>query len=417
MLVLLAAVIGAGGYFYKKFEQPSSGAVGAKSNAGGSAKGPRRELGPVPVVTAGVVRQDLPVVYSSIGRAEAPQTVALRSRVDGVIQAVRFTPGQPVRKGDLLVELDSRQIQAQLNQAKGNLARDQANLVKTRADLARYTDLAARKFVAASAVDAYKAAVQAAEATVDFDRAGVEYAQVQLEHTKIRAPMDGVIGALQVFPGSNVKANDTLIVTVNQLRPIYVNFSVPQAQLPGLRELAAKGPVEISAVAKDSDQQSRSGKLIFIDNAIDASTGTITIKAQFDNADLGWTPGQFVNVSLVSKVISDALTAPVEAVQMGPSGNFVFVVSEGKAQMRPIKSFVIAGNHVVLGDEFRPGEKLVIDGQMRLTPGAAVRERQSAASSPQLGPGGKSVKPALGAEGKSRSSQRADGARTGKDPG
>jgi multidrug efflux system membrane fusion protein len=387
MIVLLAALLGAAGYLYRQQAESTRTASGPGARPGGEAAGKtapgksvaRGPAGPVPVVTAKVERRDLPVVFSSVGRAEAPQTVSIRSRIDGVIDSVLFKPGQQVRKGDILVTLDSRQIQAQLRQSQGNLARDQANLAKAQADLARYTDLAARNFVAASAVDGYRAAVQAAEATVAFDQAGVDFARVQLEHTKIRAPMDGVAGALQVFAGSNVKANDTMIVTVNQLRPILVTFAVPQAQLPGLRELDARGPVTVSGVAKDSGQASRDGKLVFIDNAIDVSTGTITIKAQFDNLDHGWTPGQFVNVSLVSRVIRDALTVPVEAIQMGPSGNMTFQVVDGKAMVRPVKAFSVAGSQAVLGEGFKAGDKLVIDGQMRLTPGASVRERGAAA--------------------------------------
>jgi len=429
MIVLLAALLGAAGLAYRsQTEKPPGGMATPKSAAApGSDAGKgvvRAPAGPVPVVTAVVERRDLPVVFSSVGRAEAPQTVTIRSRVDGVIQSVRFKPGQQVRKGDVLIELDARQIEAQLRQSQGNLARDQANLAKARADLARYTDLAARNFVAASAVDGYKAAVQAAEATVAFDQAGVDYARVQLDHTKILAPMDGVAGALQAFVGSNVKANDTTIVTVNQLRPILVSFAVPQSQLPGLRELEAKGPVTVSGVAKDSGQASRDGRLVFIDNAIDASTGTITLKAQFDNLDHGWTPGQFVNVSLVSRVIRDALTVPIEAIQMGPSGNIAFQVLEGKAQVRPVKSFTVAGAHAVLGDGFKAGDKLVVDGQMRLTPGASIRERGASAaadagkteSRPTDAPaggaeGGDSKAPAAG-----QSGGKAGGKAGGKDP-
>lgn len=428
MIVLLAALLGAGGLAYRNQSEkapgsapaPAAAAASGASTAKGAARGP---AGPVPVVTATVERRDLPVIFSSVGRAEAPQTVTIRSRVDGVIQSVQFKPGQQVRKGDVLIELDSRQIEAQLRQSQGNLARDQANLAKARADLARYTDLAARNFVAASAVDGYKAAVQAAEAIVAFDQAGVDYARVQLDHTKIRAPMDGVAGALLAFVGSNVKANDTTIVTVNQLRPILVSFAVPQSQLPGLRELEAKGTVKVSGVAKDSGQATRDGRLVFIDNAIDASTGTITLKAQFDNLDDGWTPGQFVNVSLVSRVIRDALTVPIEAIQMGPSGNITFQVLEGKAQVRPVKSFTVAGAHAVLGDGFKAGDKLVVDGQMRLTPGASVRERGANAAADagkrESGAPATPVGAADGAGSKApagQSSGKAGGKAEGKDP-
>jgi multidrug efflux system membrane fusion protein len=368
VLALLVLLASAGHFFRESAAAPESSAKPGKPVPG-------RGAGPIPVVTAAIEKRDLPVTISVVGRAEAPQTVPIRSRIDGTVQAIRFTAGQDVRKGQVLVELDSRQIEAQLAQARANLARDQANLAKARADLARYVDLAAKRFVAQSAVDGYRAALEAAEASVAFDQAGVEFARVQLDHTRIRAPFDGTTGAVQVFAGGNVKANDTLIVTVNQLQPILVAFPVPEAQLSGLRELAAKGPVAVKGQPKDSGQAARDGQLVFIDNAIDPTTGTIVLKARFDNRAQPWTPGQFVNVSLVARVIRDAVTVPIEAIQMGPSGNIVFVVRDGKVEVRPVGRFTAAGPYAVLGDGFKPGEKLVVDGQLRLSGGATVRER------------------------------------------
>jgi len=347
------------------------GPGGGKGGAGG------RGGGPIPVVVAPVAQRDLTIEFSAVGRAEAPQSVAIRSRVDGVIQAVRFRPGESVQKGQVLVELDARQIEAQLRQALGNLARDQANLAKARADLDRYTDLAAKNFVAPSAVDGFKAAVATAEATVAFDQAAVDFARVQLEHTTIRAPLDGVTGQILVFPGGNVKANDTAIVNINQVQPILVSFPVPENQLPGIRTRVARGPVQVIGQPKDVKAPSLKGRLVFIDNAIDVATGTILLKAEFPNPGLAWTPGQFVNVSLVTQVLRNVIAAPVEAVQMGPSGNIAFVVNDGKVEVRPVKSFEPAGRFVVLPDSFKPGEQVVIDGQMRLFPGASVRIQPS----------------------------------------
>jgi multidrug efflux system membrane fusion protein len=368
VLALLVLLASAGHFFRESAAAPESSAKPGKPVPG-------RGAGPIPVVTAAIEKRDLPVTISVVGRAEAPQTVPIRSRIDGTVQAIRFTAGQDVRKGQVLVELDSRQIEAQLAQARANLARDQANLAKARADLARYVDLAAKRFVAQSAVDGYRAALEAAEASVAFDQAGVEFARVQLDHTRIRAPFDGTTGAVQVFAGGNVKANDTLIVTVNQLQPILVAFPVPEAQLPGLRELAAKGPIAVKGQPKDSGQAARDGQLVFIDNVIDPSTGTILLKARFDNRAEAWTPGQFVNASLVTRVIRNAITVPIEAIQMGPTGNIAFVVRDGKVEVRPVKAFSAAGPYAVLGDDFKPGERLVVDGQLRLSPGAAVTER------------------------------------------
>jgi multidrug efflux system membrane fusion protein len=380
--MVLLALLAAGGYVFQgaalvapSVAQPAAKDTKDAKDAKDTKDTKGRGGAPIPVVTAAVEKRDLPVMISVVGRAEAPQTVPIRSRIDGVIQEIRFTAGQAVRKGQVLIELDARQIDAQLRQALGSLARDQANLAKAKADLARYIELAAKNFVAPSAVDGYRAAVDAAEAVVAFDRAGVDFARVQLDHTRIRAPLDGVAGAVQVFPGGNVKANDTLIVTVNQLQPILVAFPVAEAQLPGLRELAAKGTVVVKGQAKDSSQPAREGQLVFIDNVIDPSTGTILLKARFDNRAEAWTPGQFVNASLVTRVIRNAITVPIEAIQMGPTGNIAFVVRDGKVEVRPVKAFSAAGPYAVLGDDFKPGERLVVDGQLRLSPGAAVTER------------------------------------------
>ncbi len=368
-VLILLVPLATGGYFLRNSTAAPEPAAGQPKPAQGRG-GP-----PIPVVTAAIEKRDLPVSISVVGRAEAPQTVPIRSRIDGTVQAIRFTAGQNVRKGQVLAELDARQIEAQLAQALANLARDQANLAKARADLARYVDLAAKQFVAQSAVDAFRAALEAAEASVAFDKAGVEFARVQLDHTRIRAPLDGTAGAVQVFPGGTVKANDTLIVTVNQLQPILVAFPVAEAQLPGLRELAAKGPIAVKGQSRDSGQPPREGRLVFIDNAIDTTTGTILLKARFDNRGESWTPGQFVSVSLVARVIRDAITAPIEVIQMGPSGNIAFVVRDGKVEVRPVRSFTAAGPYAVLANDFKPGEKLVVDGQLRLSHGASVRER------------------------------------------
>lgn len=377
-LVLLVPLAGAGYWFWHTTNTPASPgpAVAAKGGKGEpGAAGKKGSGGPIPVITQAVTQRDLPVRIAVVGRAEAPQSVQVRSRIDGVILAVRFQPGQPVRKGQVLAELDARQIEAQLRQAQGALARDQASLVKAKADLDRYTDLAAKKFVSPSAVDGFKAAVQTAEATVAFNQAAVDFARVQLDHTIIRSPLDGIAGQILTHPGSIVKGNDSVVVTVNQVQPILVSFPVPETQLPGLRELAAKGPVTVTGQPKDTDAPPLQGRLVFIDNQIDAATGTILLKAQFENRNVAWTPGQFVNVGLVTRVIRDAITAPIEAVQMGPNGNIAFVVRDSKVEVRPVRSFTPAGPWAVLNEDFKPGERLVVDGQLRLSPGATVRDR------------------------------------------
>jgi multidrug efflux system membrane fusion protein len=320
-----------------------------------------------------VERRDVSIDLSVVGRAEAFSTVSVRSRVDGQVQAVRFTAGQYVKKDQVLIELDPRPLEAQWRQTQGNLARDQAQLAKARADLERQSDLAKRGFVSPSAVDGYKAAVDTLAATLKYSEAAVDFAKVQLSFATIRAPMDGIAGAVLIFPGGNVKANDTPMVVINKVQPIYVNFSIPEAQLDGVRSLMRRGAVPVQARTRDGSLAQLQGRLSFIDNAIDTATGTIVLKAEFSNSDGRLTPGQFVDVKLNTRLMKDVVALPIEAMQMGPNGNFVFVVKDDNSvEMRPVKKSITAGQLLVVEEGFEPGERVVIDGQLRLFPGARI---------------------------------------------
>ena len=331
---------------------------------------------PVPVVLAAVEQRDVPVSLSVVGRAESFSSVSVRSRVDGQVSQVMIQPGQHVKKGQVLFRFDPGPLEAQLRQVQGNRLRDQAQLDKARADLERYSDLARKGFVAPSAVDGYRAAVETLEATVKLDEASLDYARIQLSFATVAAPMDGVAGAVLVFPGGNVKANDTVVVVINQVRPVYVSFSIPESQLDGVRALQRKGAVNVPVRPRDGARSTIEGRLAFIDNAIDTSTGTILLKAVVANADERLTPGQFVGVALTTRVISDAITMPIQAMQMGPNGNIVFVVTaDNKVEVRPVRDPYPAGQMLIVREGFKPGEKVVIDGQLRLSPGATVEVR------------------------------------------
>ena len=343
-----------------------SGDKSAKSGKG--EKGDKAGKGrPVPVVMGKVERRDVSIDLSVVGRAEAYSTVSVRSRVDGQVQAVRFTAGQYVKKDQVLIELDPRPLEAQWRQTQGNLARDQAQLAKARADLERQSDLAKRGFVSPSA------AVDTLEATLKYSEAAVDFAKVQLSFATIRAPMDGIAGAVLMFPGGNVKANDTPMLVINKVQPIYVNFSIPEAQLDGVRNLMRRGAVAVQARTRDGSLAQLQGRLSFIDNAIDTATGTIVLKAEFSNSDGRLTPGQFVDVKLNTRLMKDVVALPIEAMQMGPNGNFVFVVKDDNSvEMRPVKKSITAGQLLVVEEGFEPGERVVIDGQLRLYPGARI---------------------------------------------
>ena len=404
--VAILAVAGGASYYYYN-NKPTTAAAPSAARAR-----------PVPVLLATVEQKDVPVSLSVVGRAESFSSVSVRSRVDGQVSQVMFQPGQHVKKGQVLFRFDPSPLEAQLRQAQGNRLRDQAQLDKAKADLERYSDLARKGFVAPTAVDGYRAAVETLEATVKLDDASVDYARIQLSFATVLAPMDGIAGAVLVFSGGNVKANDTVVVVVNQVQPMYVSFSIPESQLDGVRALQRKGAVPVTAKTRDGSKTTIQGKLAFIDNTIDTSTGTILLKAVYPNADERLTPGQFVDVGLITRVINDAVSMPIQAMQMGPNGNIVFVATaDNKVEVRPVKNPYSAGTTLVVPEGFAPGEKVVIDGQLRLSPGASIEVRTPGAGKGGPGKGGGKGESKAG-EGKAEgtSEVKAEGAGEGKAP-
>ncbi len=362
------AVAIAAGYWYQS----------ARSNsASGTAKTPPR----VPVTVAKAVTADIPVLLEVVGRAEAYESVTVKSRLDGQVVSVMYTEGQHVKQGDVLVKLDPGDFEARLQQADANLAKDEAQLAKARADVERYVALRARGFISEEKVNDVRTAEVAALATVKADKAALELARLQLNYATLRAPFAGVVGARLVFPGSAVKVNDTALVVVNRIQPLYVTFSVPEKHLPRLHAALDRGQLTAVVTIPGNKEQSFEGSVKFIDNAVDASTGTIQMKAVLENRQEKLTPGQFLNVTMRLDTLTDAVVVPTEAVQQGADGNFLFVVKEDETvEPRKIQIAATSGNLAAIAKGVATGETVVTDGQLRLAPGAMVQIKSTAAS-------------------------------------
>ena len=372
VLVLIAAAIGAGLLFQRQGVD-----TGRSTAAAAPAPAPRA----VPVVLAAVETHDVPLRLRAVGRVEAYSTVTLRSRVDGQVLTVGYQAGQHVTRGQVMATLDSRALQAQVAQAEAAVARDNAQYLKARSDVERYAGLVAKGFVSAAQLEAYRATAAQLEATMQASQAALELARTQLSYTTVRAPIDGVAGAVLTQPGNIVRANDTSLVVINQVQPIYATFSVPESQLPEVRaslDRAATVPVIARVPGASATDAERRGELAFIDNAVDPATGTIQLKARFANKDEMLTPGQFVEVTLTLRTLDDVLTVPAEAVQTGPDGSFVWVARPDRTvEMRKVRTLSVGESRLVVQQGLADGERVVTDGQLRLVPGARYEARDA----------------------------------------
>jgi multidrug efflux system membrane fusion protein len=344
------------------------------------AKEKRLARGPVaiPVAVAAAVQQSIPVRLQAIGNVEAFSTVALKARVDGQIVAVNFTEGQEVKKGDVLFRIDPRPYQATLRQAEANALRDAAARDQARSQERRYQELLDKNFVSKEAYAQIATNAQVAEANAKASQAALENAQLNLAYCTIASPIDGYTGKVLLQAGNLVKANDVNpLVVINQVKPVYVNFAVPEQQLPTVRKYMALGALAVEANA-GADTVLAQGRLIFVDNAVDPSTGTIRMRAQFDNRDTSLWPGQFVNVSLHLYDQSDAILIPARAVQTGPGGSYVYVVkADMTAELRKVTVERGEGERAVVKG-LAGGERVVTRGALRLAPGARVEIRPEA---------------------------------------
>ncbi|MBE0619546.1 MAG: efflux RND transporter periplasmic adaptor subunit [Burkholderiales bacterium] len=326
------------------------------------------------VSVATVVQQTVAVRVQAIGNVEAYATVALKARVDGQIVEVNFKEGQKVRRGAVLFRIDPRPFEVAMRQAEANLMRDTAQMEQTRSQERRYQELLQKNFVSREAYAQIRTNAETAAAVVQASKAAVDNARLQLGYCSIRSPLDGFVGKVMLQKGNLAKANDSNpLVVINQMQPIYVNFAVPEKLLATIRDHMAKDRLTVDARAPDSDQPAAVGTLSFVDNAVDAATGTIRLKAVFPNKDSALWPGQFVNISLRLYEQKDALVVPAQAVQAGPKGQYVYVINaDMRAEVRKIELDRIDGDNAIVASGLNKGETVVVKGQLRLAPGAKV---------------------------------------------
>lgn len=346
---------------------------------------------PTPVTVAQAVARDMPVVLEVVGRGEAYESVTLKARVDGQVLEVPFGEGQRVAKGDVLIRLDPADFKARVAQSEANLARDQALLKKARADVERYQALRAQGFVSEEKVAEVRAAADAGEATVQADQAALELARLQLSYATLRAPFAGLVGDKRVHPGAAVKVNDTELVSLNRVQPLYVTFSVAEKHIPALRAALAAKRLRVDIHTPGDRKQAHRGTVRFVDPAVDAATGTLRLKAELANADGALAPGQFLDVVLVLDTLRDAVTVPAEAVQQGPDGPFVYALKGEEAGMRKVALGPVRDSVAVIAQGLAAGESVVTDGHSRLVPGGKVKIK-TPGEKPSGAPAGKPAK-------------------------
>jgi membrane fusion protein, multidrug efflux system len=340
-------------------------------SAGCSRPEPKRAPESVPVTAAIVEKRSMPVEVTAIGHVEPLATVSIRSQVGGTITRVWFRDGQDVRKGDMLLTIDPRPYEATLRQAQAALARDQAQAKNAVTQSKRYAELVQKDYVTHEQAEQIEANSAALAATVNADEAAVENARLQVAYCSIEAPIGGTTGSLLVKEGNVVKPNDTPLLVINQIQPILATFSIPESQLSEIKQRSTGSALAVTATAPGG--AAHRGELTFVDNAVDATTGTITLKATFPNEHRGLWPGQFVNLVLVLSTQADAVVVPSPAVQTGQSGSYVYVIKpDSTVESRPVTVKRSQGELAVVARGLSPGERVVTDGQLRLTPGSRV---------------------------------------------
>jgi multidrug efflux system membrane fusion protein len=397
-------------------DAPSKDGGGGGRGGGRGGRGRGDGGGPVPVVVATVAQKDVPINIDVIGNVEAYSTISVKAQLGGQLTKVYFQEGDYVKKDDQLFTIDPRpyqaqlsQVQAQLSQARANLARDTAALGQSEANLARdnanekyaqveagrYAKLFEQGIISREQTDqvhanadalsqtilADKAAIESARAQIVASRAAVENAAamvenstVQLSYTAIRSPIDGRTGNLTVKQGNIVSPNVMELMTIAEVHPIYVTFSVPESQLSDIKRYMAKGKLQVTAHPQDNAADSETGVLTFIDNTVDPTTGTIKLKGTFQNADNKLWPGEFVRVTLQLTTRPNAIVVPNQAVQTGQDGQFVYVVKQDRTvEMRPVVTGTRVDQDLVVDSGLKPGETIVTEGQLRLAPGSHVQ--------------------------------------------
>jgi multidrug efflux system membrane fusion protein len=340
-------------------------AAPARARGGGEA---------VPVTVTSVALEPMPIELRVVGTVEPCATVGVGALVGGELTAVHFQEGQEVKKDDILFTIDPRPFEAQLHQAEANLARDTAQAENANAQARRYRDLVSRGIATREQLDQISTNAAALQATVKADAAAVENANLQLQYSTIRAPIDGRTGALLVQAGNLVRTTDTTpLVVINEISPIYVAFSVPEASLPDLRRYEAAGSLRVDVAVPGAQAPVERGRISFIDNTVDRSTGTIRVKGTFQNPDRHLWPGLFVNVVLTLKTELRAIVVPLRAVQEAQEGKYVYVVKGDRTvESRPVTVARTVGDRAIIATGLTAGETVVTDGQLRLVPGTRV---------------------------------------------
>ena len=359
----------------------STALITAAVAAAGCSKPPVQRTPTVPVQVATATKIDAPVTIVANGSVEPLQTVAVEAQVGGTLDAVDFREGDDVQAGQVLFHIDARPFQTALRQAQATLARDEAQAANAQRDADRYKALVEKDYVTKSQADQAASAALSTRATVIADSAAVDNARLNLNYTTIRAPISGRTGRLLVRQGNVVRPNAEPLVVINQLRPITVRFPVAQHDFPGLQRRAAAGPVPVHVVTADSGEVGEVGTLDFLDNAVDSLTGTVTAKAKFANQGNQLWPGEYVRVNVELSVQQGALAIPTRALLAGQNGSYVFVVGADKvAKVRQVSTGRTVGDLTTIDKGLEPGERVVVDGQSRLTPNAKVDAKPAPAT-------------------------------------
>lgn len=327
-----------------------------------------------PVTAAAVIQKTVPVQINAIGNVEAYSTVGIKAQAGGELIQVSFKEGQDVIKGDLLFSINQRPYEAALRQAEAGLARDIVQMNNAGEEVRRYAELVKKGYVSRQQYEQIRTNAAALEATVNADKALVENARLQLEYCSVYSPISGRTGSLIVSQGNLIKANsDNPLVVINQIQPVYVSFSLPEKYLPELRKYNAAGRAKVEASTDKDDNKPSEGVLTFIDNAVDSTTGTIRLKATFDNKEKRLWPGQFVNVVMTLASQPNAVVVPSPAIQTGQNGQYVFVIKDDHSvESRPVIVGRTMNDEAVIEKGLKAGEKIVTDGLLRLVPGAKV---------------------------------------------
>src|SRR5215471_19354931 len=364
-ILIIAAVATAGYLGWQRFYNPEA----AKTQT--AQKGPPRAPA-IPVSVAPVQKADFPVYLTGLGTVQGFNTVQVRTRIDGQIDKIAFTEGQIVNQGDLLVEIDPRPFQAALDQAKAKKQQDEANLANANLDLQRFTKLG--EFATRQQTDTQRSTVAQLTAQIAADDAAIANAQTQLDYTQIKAPISGVAGLRQVDIGNIVNAvTQTGIVSIAQIEPIAVIFTAPEEQLPYINESQAVSPLKVIAITTDGKKPLAEGKLAVINNQVDTTSGTIRLKAVFDNKDHALWPGQSVSTRLLVKTLKGATVVPDDAIQHSTNGLYAYVVNQdNKAELRKVKVSQSIDGRSVVDEGLKPGERVITGGQFKVQPGTTV---------------------------------------------